>query len=158
MPTTCVAVFKLSQQLWVAQPAALLRRTLASRSGGTIPEPAAAFSFVALPHCQLDLSVPCRGCQAMVNKSCSHTKLRLCPTKNFCFKAHVVKTNQQNLSGHSKRCVQNRLQKPNFEKLRDPSHFLGPNYVNPKRPFPATKRAFEVKKVGPMYRRPDMKE
>ena len=48
--------------------------------------------------------------------------------------------------GHSKRCVQNRLQKPNFEKLRDPSHFLGPIYVNPKRPFPATKSSFEVNK------------
>ena len=95
--TTCVAVFKVSQQLWVAQPAALLRRTSPSRSGETIPEPAAAFSFVALPHCQLDLSVPCRGCQAMVNKARSHTKLRLCPTKNFCFKAPglVVKTNQE---------------------------------------------------------------
>ena len=93
--TTCVAVFKVPQQLWVAQPAALLRRTSASRSGETIPAPAAAFSLVALPHCQLDLSVPCRGCQALVNKARSHTKLRLCPTKNFCFKALVVKTNQQ---------------------------------------------------------------
>ena len=48
--------------------------------------------------------------------------------------------------GHSKQCLQNWLQKPNFEKLRDPSHFLGPIYVHPKRPFPATKRAFEVNK------------
>ena len=31
----------------------------------------------------------------MVNKDRSHTKLRLCSTKNFCFKALVVKTNQQ---------------------------------------------------------------
>ena len=31
----------------------------------------------------------------MVTRARSHTKLRLCPTKNFCFKALVVKTNQQ---------------------------------------------------------------
>jgi len=31
-------------------------------------------------------------------------------------------------------------------KLRDPSHFLGPIFVNSKHPFPATKRAFEVNK------------
>ena len=31
----------------------------------------------------------------MVNKARSHTKLRLCPAKNFCFKALVAKTNQQ---------------------------------------------------------------
>ena len=85
----------LSQQLWVAQPAALLRRTSASRPGETITEPAAAFIFVALPHCQLGLSKHCRGCHAMVNKARSHTELRLCSTKNFYFKALVVKTNQQ---------------------------------------------------------------
>ena len=33
-----------------------------------------------------------------------------------------------------------------IEKLRGPSHFLGPIFVNPKHPFPATKRAFEVNK------------
>ena len=48
--------------------------------------------------------------------------------------------------GHSKRRDKPGCKNQTIDKLRDPSHFLGPTFVNPKRPFPATKRAFEVNK------------
>ena len=48
--------------------------------------------------------------------------------------------------GHSKRREKPGCKNQTTEKLRGPSHFLGPIFVNPKRPFPATKRAFEVNK------------
>ena len=49
-------------------------------------------------------------------------------------------------SGHSKRRDKPGCKNQTNEKLLDPSHFLGPTFGNPKRPFPATKSAFEVKK------------
>ena len=47
-------------------------------------------------------------------------------------------------SSHSKRREKPSCKNQTIEKLRDPSHFLGPIFVNPKHPIPATKRAFEV--------------
>ena len=47
---------------------------------------------------------------------------------------------------HSKRREKPSCKNQTIGKLRDPSHFLGPIFVNSKHPFPATKRAFEVNK------------
>ena len=47
---------------------------------------------------------------------------------------------------HSKRREKPSYKNQTIGKLRDPSHFLGPIFVNSKHPFPATKRAFEVNK------------
>ena len=49
-------------------------------------------------------------------------------------------------SSHSKRREKPSCKNQTIGKLRDPSHFLGPIFVNSKHPFPATKRAFEVNK------------
>ena len=60
--------------------------------------------------------------------------------------AVLFKSYEKSLLGHSKRREKPGCKNQTIEKLRDPSHFLGPIFVNPKHPFPATKRAFEVNK------------
>ena len=50
--------------------------------------------------------------------------------------------------GHSKQREKPGCKNQTIWKLQDPSsHFRGPVFVNLKRPFPATKRAFEVNKA-----------
>ena len=89
------------------------------------------------------------NCNRNPNHNCTPTPT-FTPNRNPTFskqnryKSNISTAATETLLGHSKRVTLFACKNQTIEKCRDPSHFLASGNVDPKRPFPATKRAFEV--------------